>query len=186
MAVQTVTSRDGTKIAYDKLGKGAPVILINGALSAGAASAGLARLLAPHFMVYSYDRRGRGGSGNTSPYAVEREIEDVEVLIDEAGGVAHLVGFSSGAALALETASALGPKVKKLAIYEAPYDSAAGAAGKWKKYKAEQARPARCGPSRGRGLAPSEVRRSTRRGGDRDEGIAGMGQHGGDGADAAL
>ena len=138
-AVQTVTSRDGTKIAYEKLGKGAPVILVNGALSAWAASADLARLLAPHFVVYSYDRRGRGGSGDTSPYAVEREIEDVEVLIDEAGGAAHLVGFSSGAALALEAASALGPKVKKLAIYEAPYDSAAGAAGKWKKYKAEQA-----------------------------------------------
>jgi pimeloyl-ACP methyl ester carboxylesterase len=137
--VQTVISRDGTKIAYDKLGSGPPVILVNGALSDRAASADLARLLAGRFTAYSYDRRGRGDSGDTRPYAVEREIEDIEALIEHAGGTAYLVGFSSGAALALETASKLGSKIIKLAVYEAPYDEAAGAADKWKSYRAEQA-----------------------------------------------
>jgi pimeloyl-ACP methyl ester carboxylesterase len=137
--VQTVISRDGTKIAYEKMGSGPPVILVNGALSDRAASSNLARLLAERFTAYSYDRRGRGDSGDTQPYAVAREIEDIEALIEQAGGAAYLVGFSSGAALALEAASALGPKISKLAVYEAPYDEAAGAADKWKSYRAEQA-----------------------------------------------
>jgi pimeloyl-ACP methyl ester carboxylesterase len=139
LAVQTVISRDGTKIAYDKLGSGPPVILVNGALSDRAASSDLASLMAGRFTAYSYDRRGRGDSGDTQPYAVAREIEDIEALIDHAGGAAYLVGFSSGAALALEAASMLGPKIGKLAVYEAPYDEAAGAADKWKTYRAEQA-----------------------------------------------
>jgi pimeloyl-ACP methyl ester carboxylesterase len=139
VAMQTVTSGDGTRIAYDKLGDGPPVVLINGALAGRADSSDLAKLLAQHFTVYSYDRRGRGDSGDTKPYAVEREIEDIEALIDESGEAANLVGFSSGAALALEAASALGPKIRKLAVYEAPYDEAEGVAAKWKRYKAEQA-----------------------------------------------
>lgn len=138
-AVHTVTSKDGTRIAFDRAGNGAPVILVNGALAGREAGSEIARLLARHFTVYSYDRRGRGDSGNNEPYAVEREIEDIEALIAEAGGTVHLVGFSSGAALALETASALGPKIGKLAIYEAPYDESTGAASKWKRYAAEQA-----------------------------------------------
>ncbi len=139
VAMQTVTSRDGTRIAYDKVGNGPPVILVNGALAGRSAGADLAALLAPHFSVYTFDRRGRGDSGDTEPYAVAREVEDIEALIDAAGGTAHLVGFSSGAALALEAASALGEKIAKLAVYEAPYDGAVGAAGKWKSYRSEQA-----------------------------------------------
>jgi len=137
--MQTVTSSDGTKIAYEKQGSGPTVILVNGALADRAAGAELAKLLAQRFTVYSYDRRGRGDSAETRPGGVEREIEDVAALIDAAGGNAHLVGFSSGAALSLQAAGALGPKVTKLAIYEAPYDEAPDAAGKWKTYKAEQA-----------------------------------------------
>ena len=137
-AVRSVTSKDGTSIAYDRQGEGPPLILVGGALSDRAGSAPLADLLAPRFTVISFDRRGRGDSGDTGPYAVTREIEDIEALIDAAGGRAHLVGFSSGAALALEAAAALGPKVAKLAIYEAPYDEAEGAAGKWRRYRAEQ------------------------------------------------
>src|SRR5579859_5348663 len=93
---------------------------------------GLAQLLAPHFTVYYYDRRGRGGSGDTKPYAVEREVEDIEALIDEAGGSAYICGLSSGAALALEAATKLDGKIKKLAMYEAPYaaDDAAQQAAK--------------------------------------------------------
>jgi pimeloyl-ACP methyl ester carboxylesterase len=137
--MHTVTSRDGTKIAYDTQGSGPPVILVNGALAGREAGSDIAKLLAGRFTVYSYDRRGRGDSGDTQPFAVEREIEDIAALIEAAGGTAHLAGFSSGAALALEAASALGPKVDKLALYEAPYDGSAGAADKWKTYRAEQA-----------------------------------------------
>src|SRR5688500_3632411 len=80
-AMQTVTSGDGTKIAYEKVGSGPPVILVNGALSGRKAGSKIAALLAPHFTVYTYDRRGRGDSGDTRPYAVEREIEDIAALI---------------------------------------------------------------------------------------------------------
>jgi pimeloyl-ACP methyl ester carboxylesterase len=83
---------------------------------------GLAPLLAKHFTVYLYDRRGRGESGDTQPFSVEREVEDIEALIDEAGGSAYLYGISSGGALALDAASRLGRKVKKLAMYEPPYN----------------------------------------------------------------
>jgi pimeloyl-ACP methyl ester carboxylesterase len=79
-----------------------------------------AKQLAPHFTVFTYDRRGRGGSGDTSPYAVEREIEDLEALIKQAGGSAFVCGLSSGAALALEAANR-GLAIRKLALYEAPF-----------------------------------------------------------------
>ena len=81
----------------------------------------LAALLAPHFTVLNYDRRGRGESSDTAPYAVEREIEDLEAMIDEAGGSAFVYGHSSGATLALETARRPGGKIKKLALYEPPF-----------------------------------------------------------------
>ena len=139
-AVQTVTSKDGTKIAYERVGQGPPLILVGGALSDRAGSEGYAKLLSPHFTVYSFDRRGRGDSGDTKPYAVAREIEDIGALIDHAGGSANVAGFSSGAALSLEAAAALGGKVKKLAIYEAPYDEADGTAEKWRAYRSEQAK----------------------------------------------
>jgi pimeloyl-ACP methyl ester carboxylesterase len=131
----TVTSKDGTRIAYDKMGQGPAVVLVAGALcSRFSWGERLAKLLAPDFTIYNYDRRGRGDSGDTRPYAVEREIEDIEALIDEAGGSAYLYGHSSGAVLAMETALAPGSKVKKLAMYEAPYNDAVEAQRAWKEY----------------------------------------------------
>ena len=116
-------SKDGTLIAFDKSGKGPAVILVGGALIDRQAMAPLAGLLAPQFTVFNFDRRGRGESGDTQPYAVQREIEDIDALIHEAGGAAALFGGSSGGALALEAALALGGKVSGLAMYEVPYDS---------------------------------------------------------------
>ncbi len=132
----TVTSKDGTRIAYDKIGHGPAVILVAGALCSRSFWSGpqLANLLAPRFTVYNYDRRGRGDSSDCKPYAVEREIEDIEALIDEAGESANLYGHSSGAALALEAALRLGNKVKKLALYDAPYNDEPAAQRAWKDY----------------------------------------------------
>lgn len=117
-----VISKDGTPIAYDRSGKGAPVILVDGALCyrASGPSGPLAALLAEHFTVITYDRRGRGESGDTKPYAIEREVEDIEALIEEAGGSAFVYGISSGAVLALEAAARLG-SIRKLVVYEAPF-----------------------------------------------------------------
>lgn len=122
----TAISKDGTTIAYEKKGQGPSLILINGALSDRKAyEKGWTDMLAKNFTVIIYDRRGRGESTNTKPYATEREIEDIEALIDLAGGSAYLFGSSSGAALALRAAEKLGPeKVTKLALYEPPYESA--------------------------------------------------------------
>jgi pimeloyl-ACP methyl ester carboxylesterase len=99
--VERVISRDGTAIACDRSGEGPAIILVGGALGNRAAAAPLASLLAPHLTVFAYDRRGRGDSGDTQPYALEREIEDIEALVQEAGGSASLYGHSSGACLAL-------------------------------------------------------------------------------------
>lgn len=131
-----VISKDGTRIAYDKIGQGPAVILVAGALCSRTfwSGPGLARLLARNFTVYNYDRRGRGDSGDTLPYALEREIEDIEALQKEANGPVYLYGHSSGAALALEAALRLGNKVKKLAMYEAPYNDDAEAQRAWKAY----------------------------------------------------
>lgn len=135
--MNTVISKDGTKIAYEAKGSGKPAILVDGALTyrSFGPMPGLAALLAPHFTVYTYDRRGRGESSNTKPYAVEREIEDIEALIQEAGGGAFVYGISSGACLALEAAIKLGGKIKKLALYEPPYNSSKGALQAWKEYR---------------------------------------------------
>jgi pimeloyl-ACP methyl ester carboxylesterase len=122
--MKTVTSKDGTKIAYDKTGHGPAVIHVAGAM--GTRSFGFpdhARLLEAHFTVYTYDRRGRGESTDTRAFAVEREVEDIAALIHEAGDSASLYGISSGACLVLEAAIMLESKVKKLAVYEAPYHS---------------------------------------------------------------
>ena len=121
--VRTVKSKDGTAIAFEKSGSGPVVILVSGALSDRRGGAGLAAQLARHFTVINYDRRGRGDSGDTPPYAVAREVEDIEALIDHAGGSAHLFGASSGAALALEAASRLPGKVKRAALFEPPFVS---------------------------------------------------------------
>jgi pimeloyl-ACP methyl ester carboxylesterase len=119
--MRTITSKDGTPIAVDRSGMGPPVILVGGALSDRSSAAPLAAALAPHVTVVAYDRRGRADSGDTPPYAVEREVEDIAALIDDAGGVACVFGRSSGAALALEAASTLGTTVEKLALYEPPF-----------------------------------------------------------------
>ena len=132
-----VISKDGTQIAYETKGTGPAVILVDGALcyrSFGPMQH-LAELLSPHFTVYTYDRRGRGGSSNSKPYAVEREVEDIEALIQRAGGSAFVYGISSGACLALEAAIKLGDKIRKLALYEPPYNSENTARQEWRKYR---------------------------------------------------
>jgi pimeloyl-ACP methyl ester carboxylesterase len=120
-----VISKDGTAIAYDRTGKGPVVIMVGGALSTRSAPQvnTLAELLKPYFTVIGYDRRGRGDSSDTAPYAVQREVEDIEALINASGGSASLYGHSSGAALALEAARRLGSKINKLALYEPPFMS---------------------------------------------------------------
>ena len=114
-----VTSKDGTRIAFDQSSKGPAIILVVGAFNDRFTGAPLGHLLEPHFTVFNYDRRGRGNSGDTAPYAVEREIEDLEALITEAGGSADVFGYSSGAVLALKAAAA-GLAITKLALYEPP------------------------------------------------------------------
>ena len=119
--METVTSSDGTTIAFDRLGDGPPVIMVCGQSTDRSSNAPLAALQAPEFAVFNYDRRGRGDSGDTRPYAVEREVEDIDALIREAGGSASVFGNSSGAALALE-AAASGLAVDRLALWEPPFD----------------------------------------------------------------
>lgn len=118
---KTVTSKDGTSIAFEEIGTGPVVILVEPALSDRSGSAKLAKHLAGKFTVISYDRRGRGKSTDTKPYAIEREVEDIKALIDATGGSAFLFGSSSGSVLALEAANKLGGKVKQLFMYEPPF-----------------------------------------------------------------
>ena len=118
--MSTVTSKDGTTIAFERSGEGPPIVLVGGALSTRAAAGTQAELLAPGFTVIAYDRRGRGDSGDTPPYEVEREVEDLQALVEEVGGTAFALGHSSGAVLALETAART-PGITKLALYEPPF-----------------------------------------------------------------
>jgi pimeloyl-ACP methyl ester carboxylesterase len=116
-------SRDGTSIAYSRAGGGEPVVLVDGALNDRALNGPnprLARLLASQFTVFTYDRRGRGESGDTQPYALDREVEDLQAIIDAAGGTVHVYGISSGGALALEAATRLS-SIRRLALYELPF-----------------------------------------------------------------
>lgn len=119
--METVTSRDGTTIAFHRTGDGPAVVLVAGALGTRGSGPGELEVLlaAAGFTAYGYDRRGRGDSGNTLPYAVEREIEDLEAVIGAAGGTAYVFGMSSGGQLALRSARAL-PQIHKLAVYEPP------------------------------------------------------------------
>jgi pimeloyl-ACP methyl ester carboxylesterase len=135
--MSTITSKDGTTIAYDRSGEGPAVVLVDGAMGHRAQFGArlLAAALADCFTAYTYDRRGRGESSDTLPYAVEREIEDIEALIEEAGGSASLYGISSGAALAFEAARALRGKVRKLALYEPPYNDEDDARRAWRAYR---------------------------------------------------
>ncbi len=118
--METVTSKDGTMIAFDRLGQGPPVVLVSGGSVDRTSNAPLAQALAPHFTVLNYDRRGRGPSGDTQPYAIEREIEDIEAVIGAAGGDAGLYGSSSGAVLAMLAAEA-GLAIAELAMWEPPF-----------------------------------------------------------------
>jgi pimeloyl-ACP methyl ester carboxylesterase len=119
--LEHVTSRDGTTIGYEQTGSGPAVVLVCGGSTDRGSNAGLAAVLSGTNTVYNFDRRGRGDSSDTLPYAVEREIEDIAAVIDASGGPAGLYGTSSGGALALHAAAALGDRVRKLAIWEAPY-----------------------------------------------------------------
>ncbi|MBP2323078.1 pimeloyl-ACP methyl ester carboxylesterase [Kibdelosporangium banguiense] len=114
--MNTVTSPDGTKIAYDRAGAGPPIIFVTGAFNDRSTCAALVKLLEPKFTVITYDRRGRGDSGDTLPYAIDREAEDLEALITEVGP-AYVFGYSSGARLALKATG-----VRKFALYEPPYE----------------------------------------------------------------
>ncbi len=118
--MRTVISKDGTPIAFDQSGEGPPIILVVGAFNERSTGAPLAAQLSNHFTVFNYDRRGRGASGNTLPYAIAREVEDIEALITEAGGSASVVGYSSGALLALK-AAASNLAISRLALYEPPF-----------------------------------------------------------------
>jgi pimeloyl-ACP methyl ester carboxylesterase len=116
------TSRDGTTIAYTKMGTGPAVVLVDGAFCyrENGPAPTLAPLLAEHFTVFTYDRRGRGESGDTQPYAIAREIEDLGAIVDQAGGSSLVLGVSSGAALAMQ-AVASGVNISRLALYEPPF-----------------------------------------------------------------
>src|SRR5215467_10634447 len=119
----TVLSADGTTIRFDAWGDGQPLIMVDGATGHRAVSqtnAQVGALLGDEFRVYAYDRRGRGESGDTAPYAVQREIEDLAALIAEAGAPAIVCGFSSGAVLALDAAAA-GLPITRLALFEPPF-----------------------------------------------------------------
>lgn len=135
--MESVTSKDGTTIVYDRSGNGLAVILVGGATVTRQDQVPLATELAEHFAVYNYDRRGRGDSDdsdNTLPHALEREIEDIEALIAAAGGSAYLYGISSGGALVLEAAAA-GVTASKIAVYEVPYDMLPGGDERYREYK---------------------------------------------------
>lgn len=120
----SVTSKDGTMIAFERTGTGPALILVDGALAFREqwGSRPLAAELSNAFTVYTYDRRGRGESTDMQPYTVEREIEDIEALIEDAGGSVHLFGFSSGSVLALKAAAKLDGKVRTLALLEPPFN----------------------------------------------------------------
>ena len=133
-----VRSRDGTRIAFEATGAGPPVILVGGGLDDGSENAPLAPRLAGAFTVYNYARRGRARSGDTPPYALARELEDLAALIAEAGAPACLFGASSGGALALE-AAATGLPVAAVAVYEVPYLIAPGDLTRWRTYVSDLA-----------------------------------------------
>jgi pimeloyl-ACP methyl ester carboxylesterase len=120
--VEKLTSTDGTPIAYQLSGSGPALILVVGAFCDRSTTAGLAPMLAPHFTVYEYDRRGRGSSGDSPDYSMEREVEDLAALVSAAGGSARVYGHSSGGALALE-AAARGVPISGVVAYEPPYSA---------------------------------------------------------------
>ena len=118
--MRKVLSKDGTPIAFDQSGEGPPIILVVGAFNTRSTGVPLAAQLSDHFTVFNYDRRGRGASGDSSLYAIEREIEDLAALLAEAGGSSSVLGYSSGAILTLK-AKAAGMALSKVALYEPPF-----------------------------------------------------------------
>lgn len=125
--MNTLVSKDGTSIAFDKVGEGPALVLVDGAFCfrKNGPTAGLAPLLAQRFTVYSYDRRGRGESTEVLPYSLEREVEDLATVMKYTGEVPFVVGFSSGAALVLH-ALASGVSARKAVLFEPPYVGASG------------------------------------------------------------
>lgn len=129
------TSADGTSIGYDRLGGDGPtLVLVGGGLDDGTENRPLGDQLSDSFAVVNYRRRGRGDSGDTPPYAVEREVEDLAAVIDAVGGRAHLFGASSGGALALEAAAA-GLPVDRVAVHEVPYQVDDAMISAWQAYR---------------------------------------------------
>ncbi len=118
--MQQVTSKDGTRIAFARTGTGPPLMIVGGALADHHFYSALADELAHHFTVYNIDRRGRGQSGDTAPYAVERELEDLNAIISEAHAPVLMYGHSAGAALALRAAAA-GLPIARLMLADPPY-----------------------------------------------------------------
>ena len=118
--MEMITSADGTRIAFDQLGSGPPLVLVSGAMCGRRADEAIATALADRFTVLNYDRRGRGDSGDIVPYAVEREIEDLAAMLDAAGASAVVVGISSGGALVL-LAAAAGVPIRAAMGWEVPY-----------------------------------------------------------------
>jgi hypothetical protein len=129
-----VISTDGTEIAYERQGNGPALILVGGGLDDGSENAALVPALSGHFTVYNYARRGRGGSGDTAPYAVEREIEDIAALVAAAGRPVFGYGVSSGGMFAIEAAAA-GVPMDRLAVYDVPYDPDPGSAPRYDEYR---------------------------------------------------
>src|SRR5262249_2609103 len=138
-SMPTVTSSDGTPIAYDRAGAGPAVILVDGALCYRAFGplGALATLLAPHCTVITYDRPGRGASGDAAPHALAREVDDMGALIAAAGGAAGVYGISSGAFLALAAARRLPGTITRLALYEPPASLDAAGIRRFMDYRAQ-------------------------------------------------
>src|SRR4030088_1420620 len=117
-----VPSKDGTAVAYEKSGSGPAVVIVGGVIGDRSQQAPVAEVLASDFTVFNFDRRGHGESGDTEPYAVEREIEDIDAVLDEAGGSPFVYGTSGPGVLALHAAAGRpGAKMKKLAVWEPPF-----------------------------------------------------------------
>ena len=133
--MDTVTSADGTPIAYTREGSGPAVVLVGGALDDGAENAVLGPALADHFTVFNYARRGRGASGDTPPHSLAKEIDDLRAVLEVAGD-AHLFGASSGGGLALEAAAA-GVHAQSVAVFDVPYSVGPDAVDAWRAYVAD-------------------------------------------------
>jgi pimeloyl-ACP methyl ester carboxylesterase len=118
---ESVTSNDGTPIAYWRSGQGPPLVLVHGTTADHGRWAPVVPAFQQHFTVYAIDRRGRGGSGDPEDYAIRQEFEDVAAVVDSLGEPAFLLGHSYGALCALE-AALLTRNVRKLVLYEPPMD----------------------------------------------------------------